>query len=51
MKKHLFLIGFIFFLSLFVFAGVDFVTIAEEGQYKSVKEFTKTYEININQHN
>jgi len=51
MKKHLFLIGFIFFLSLFVFAGVDFVTIADEGQYKSVKDFTNTYEINFNQHN
>ena len=51
MKKHIFLIGLLCCLSLVVIAGVDFVTISDEEQYKSVKDFTNTYEININQHN
>ena len=50
MKKYFFFFSFLFCLSLVVIAGVDFITISDEGQYKSVKDFTNTYEINFNQH-
>ena len=51
MRKYIFLIGILLVLSVALSAGVDFVKITDENQYKSVKDFTNTYEINFNQHN
>ena len=46
------LILFILFLSLIalVQAEISFVTVSDEKSYSSVKDFTNTYEINLNKH-
>ncbi|MCR5504798.1 MAG: trypsin-like serine protease, partial [Elusimicrobiaceae bacterium] len=50
MRKYIFLVGILLVLSVALTAGVDFIRITDEDQYKSVKDFTNTYEINFNRH-
>jgi len=50
MKNRIFLLALFIFLSTVLAAEVSFISVADEESYNSVKDFTNTYEINLNRH-
>lgn len=48
--KKIFLFSFFIFLAAALAAEVSFISVADEESYNSVKDFTNTYEINLNKH-
>ena len=51
MKSKISLIIVILLIPVFLWAEVSFVTEGDDNSYASVKDFTNTYEINLNKHN
>ncbi len=51
MKNKIILFLFLFLAPTFLIAEVSFVSVSNEESYNSVKDFTNTYEINLNKHN
>ena len=49
--KKIFLFLLCFALSPYLIAEVSFVNVKNEESYNSAKDFTNTYEINLNKHN